>query len=228
MWSTGGEVGTKRYSFATNTLEQGMNTHPAAARPLEFWFDFASNYSYLSAMRIEALSAQRAVPLVWRPFLLGPIFQDKGWSTSPFVLDKVRGEYAWTDTARQARKFGLPWHRPTVFPRDSLLAARVALLLADTASIGPFVRACMHRNFVLDLDIAASGDMAPLLERLGLDAPAVLRAATEPGHKLRLRRQVDLARAAGIFGAPSFLVDGELFWGNDRLDDALSAATCGG
>jgi 2-hydroxychromene-2-carboxylate isomerase len=203
-----------------------MPAQAEAARPVEFWFDFASNYSYLSAMRIEALAAQRGVPLVWRPFLLGPIFQDKGWATSPFVLDPVRGDYAWRDTARQARKFGLPWRRPAVFPRDSLLAARVALLLADTPAIGPFVRACMGRNFVLDEDIAAPADLAPSLIELGLDAEALLRAAVQPGHKLRLRRQVDAARAAGIFGAPSFLVDSELFWGNDRLEDALSAA-CG-
>lgn len=209
-----------------------MNTAAAVGRPVEFWFDFASNYSYLSAMRIEALAAQRAVPLVWRPFLLGPIFQDKGWSTSPFVLDKVRGDYAWKDTARQARKFGLPWRRPTVFPRDSLLAARVALLLADTAAIGGFVRACMQRNFVEDGDIGTPADLIPLLAGLGLDAGTILQAAQQPDHKLRLRRLVDLARAAGIFGAPSFLVDGELFWGNDRLEDALGAAlsanSCGG
>jgi 2-hydroxychromene-2-carboxylate isomerase len=202
-----------------------MDTQIRAARPVAFWFDFASNYSYLSAMRIEALAARRGIPLVWRPFLLGPIFQDKGWPTSPFVLDKVRGDYAWQDTARQARKFGLPWRRPTVFPRDSLLAARVALLLAGTPAIGPFVRACMERNFVLDMDIAAPGDLAPLLARLGLDAAATIDAALAPAHKLRLRDQVDAARAAGIFGAPSFLVDGELFWGNDRLEDALSAAS---
>jgi 2-hydroxychromene-2-carboxylate isomerase len=196
---------------------------------VEFWFDLASNYSYLSAMRIEALAAQRGVPLVWRPFLLGSIFKDKGWSTSPFVLDPVRGAYAWKDTERQARKLGLAWHRPTVFPRDGLLATRVALLLADTPAVGPFVRACMHRNFVLDEDFATPDAVKTIIDALGLrlDAAALLHAAQQPANKLRLRQQVEAARAAGIFGAPSFVVDGELFWGNDRLEDALSAATCG-
>jgi 2-hydroxychromene-2-carboxylate isomerase len=201
-----------------------MQDKDRAPRPLEFWFDLASNYSYLSAMRIEALAAAQGVPLVWRPFLLGPIFKDKGWSTSPFVLDPVRGAYAWHDTARQAAKFGLPWRRPSAFPRDSLLATRIALLLADTDAIGPFVRACMRRNFVLDQDIATEPDMAAILVGLGRDPAPVLVQAGTTEHKLRLRQQVDRARAAGIFGAPSFLVDGELFWGNDRLDDALGAA----
>lgn len=208
--------------------DHDKDDHHKAPRPLEFWFDLASNYSYLSAMRIEALAAARRVPLVWRPFLLGPIFKDRGWSTSPFVLDPVRGAYAWQDTARQAAKFGLPWRRPSVFPRDSLLAGRIALLLADTDAVGPFVRACMRRNFVLDQDIATEHDMTEVLAgldpQLGLDAAAILRQAGTAEHKLRLRAQVERARAAGIFGAPSFLVDGELFWGNDRLDDALVAA----
>lgn len=196
-----------------------MHSAPAIA----FWFDLASNYSYLSAMRIEALAASRGVAIVWRPFLLGPIFQDRGWTSSPFVLDPVRGAYAWKDTARQAAKHGLPWRRPTVFPRRSVPATRVALLLAATPAIGPFVRACMRHNFVHDEDIADPALLARILAGLGLDAQALLHAAMQDGNRAALRAQVDAARAAGIFGAPSFVVDGELYWGDDRLEDALAA-----
>jgi 2-hydroxychromene-2-carboxylate isomerase len=193
---------------------------------IEFWFDIASNYSYLSAMRIETLAAQRGVALVWRPFLLGPILKDNGWDNSPFVLHRARGDYAWKDMARQAARYGLPWRRPTVFPRNSVTAVRVAHLLAGTPAIGDFVRACMHRNFVLDEDIGHPATVADILDGLGLDGPAVLDAAALDDNRAAVRHQIGQARAAGIFGAPSFLVDGELFWGNDRLDEAIDHA-CG-
>src|SRR4029077_17829199 len=88
---------------------------------VEFWFEFASTYSYLSVMRIDDLVRPSGVRIVWRPFLLGPIFRSLGWSTSPFLLLKEKGTYMWTDMERQCRKFGLPWQRPTEFPRLSVL-----------------------------------------------------------------------------------------------------------
>src|SRR5262245_606451 len=96
--------------------------------PMEFWFEFGSSYSHVAALRIEDVARRRSVPIVWKPFLLGPLFRRQGWSDSPFNLYPARGRYMWRDVERRCRKFGLPFRRPSLFPRSSLLAARVAIL----------------------------------------------------------------------------------------------------
>ena len=191
-------------------------------RAIEFWFEFGSNYSYLSVMRIEALARQHGVDVVWKPFLLGPIFRALGMETSPFVLQKEKGAYVWRDMVRQCRKYGLRWTQPTTFPRDSVLATRVALLGAGQPWIGEFSRKVMELNFVLDEDIRQSHRIAELLAAMNLPASELIdRAQAEP-NKVRLRDQTEQARTRGLFGAPTFFVGGEMFWGDDRLDDALS------
>ena len=191
---------------------------------LEFWFDFGSNYSYLSAMRIEALAREKHVHVVWKPFLLGVVFKSLGWETSPFVLQKRKGDYTWRDMARQCDKYGLPWRQPATFPRTALLPMRVALVGADQGWIAPFARSMMTMNFVQDRDIDNVPAINEVLTDLGLDASAILALALTPDNKLRLRQQTQQAQALGLFGAPSFISDTELFWGNDRLDDALAHA----
>jgi 2-hydroxychromene-2-carboxylate isomerase len=191
---------------------------------IEFWFEFGSNYSYPSVMRIEEAAARAGVRVIWKPFLLGPIFKSLGWNDSPFVLQKEKGAYVWADMARQCRKYGLPWTRPTTFPRAGVLPVRVALLGADEPWIGAFCKKVMLLNFADDKDIDAPEAMAPVLAGLGVDARSVLDAAQSEANKLGLRAQVEAARARGIFGAPTFFVRGEMFWGNDRLDDALAFA----
>lgn len=191
------------------------------SKSIEFWYDFGSNYSYLSVMRIGPLAAQLGVQVVWRPFLLGPIFQSFGWETSPFVLQKEKGEYVWKDMERQAAKFSLPFKRPTVFPRTAILATRVALLGAEQPWCEAFSQRIMQRNFADDREIGDADLVTTVLEELGLAVPDVLAAAQSEANKLALRNQVEQARAKGLFGAPSFTVGSELFWGNDRLEDAL-------
>lgn len=188
---------------------------------LEFWFDFGSNYSYLSAMRIDALAREKKVQVIWKPFLLGVVFKALGWETSPFVLQKIKGDYTWRDMARQCDKYGLPWRQPATFPRTALLPMRVALIGADQGWIAPFARSMMTMNFAEDRDIDNVEAVSEVLAELGLDAPAIVALALTPDNKLRLRRQTQQAQALNLFGAPSFLSDGELFWGNDRLEDAL-------
>jgi 2-hydroxychromene-2-carboxylate isomerase len=195
-----------------------------APREIEFWFEFASNYSYLSVMRIEDAARRCGVRVVWKPFLLGPIFRDLGFETSPFVLQKEKGAYVWRDMARQCRKYGLRWTQPTTFPRLGVLPARIALLGAEQPWIGDFCRRVMELNFVLDKDIKQTDRMSGILRELGLPASDILdQAQAEPTKKL-LREQTDQARARGIFGAPTFFVGAEMFWGNDRLEDALAFA----
>ena len=193
-------------------------------REIEFWFEFGSNYSYLSVMRIEAAAAQRDVAVRWKPFLLGPIFRSLGWSTSPFVLQQAKGHYVWQDMARQCRKRGLPWQRPTEFPRSALLPLRVALVGAAQPWIGAYCSRIMSLNFAEDRAIDDPILVAEVLMQLGLDAQTILDEAQSDANKLKLRQQTEAAQARGIFGAPTFFVGDEMFWGDDRLDDALVSA----
>lgn len=192
--------------------------------PIEFWFEFGSNYSYLSAMRIEQAARSTGAPLLWRPFLLGPVFRELGWEGSPFLVQREKGEYVWRDMARRAAKYGLPFRRPGVFPRRALLPMRMALLAAREAWMGEYCRRVMRMAWAEDREI---DDPAPVLEALAGLAPdprALVAQAGLDAAKAALREQTIDARRLGIFGAPSFIVDGELFWGDDRLEDALEAA----
>jgi 2-hydroxychromene-2-carboxylate isomerase len=189
---------------------------------IEFWFEFASTYSYPAAMRIEALAADYQVPIVWRPFLLGPIFAAQGWGDSPFNLYPAKGRYMWRDLERICAKQDLPLRPPSAFPRSGLVAARVAVLGADEPWLPAFVRAIYAANFAEDRNIADPTVVIDVLDRLGLSGAKLLAASTATDVKARLRAQTEAAAARGLFGAPSFVVGDELFWGNDRLEDALA------
>lgn len=199
----------------------GMSVNPAAPT-LQFWFEFASTYSYLTAMRIEEEATLAGVGVEWRPFLLGPIFRQQGWTDSPFNLYPAKGRYMWQDVARQARKYGLPLVRPSAFPRNGLTAARIACSHGDAPWMPGFVRAVYRANFARDLDIASDAVLAACLADVGQDPDAVLAAARDPVAKQALAARTEEAAALGVFGAPSFIAGGELFWGDDRLHDALA------
>lgn len=201
-----------------------MSNAPGVQPRLEFWFDFASNYSYLTVMRIEQLAAQAGVQVVWRPFLLGPIFRDFGWNTSPFVLQTEKGRYVWNDMRRRAARYGLAFQRPSVFPRNALLPMRLALLASSEPWIGRFCQRVMQQNFVDDLDINQPEHTRRALEGLVADPERYMQAAQAENVKARLREQTGQAQAHGIFGAPTFFVGEEMFWGDDRLEDALAFA----
>ena len=147
--------------------------------PVEFWFDFASTYSYVAAMRIEDLCRDAGVALVWRPFTLGPLFARQGWNDSPFNLNPLRGNYMWRDVERLAAKFGLPWRRPSRFPRLATLPLRVACSIADEAWCGAFVRRVFVANFGEDREIGEREVVAALLAELGHSPEAVLEAALD-------------------------------------------------
>lgn len=188
---------------------------------VEFWYEFASTYSYPAAMRAERLAAEAGVALSWRPFLLGPIFAAQGWRDSPFNIYPVKGRYMWRDLERICEAEQLPLALPPhAFPQNGLKAARIALALEASGAIAPFTRAVYTANFAEQKDISDED----ILAGLGQEAEAVIAAANAPEIKARLKTQTDEAMAKGIFGAPSFTVDGELFWGNDRLDVALAWA----
>ena len=191
---------------------------------LEFWFEFGSNYSYLSVMRIEALASAAGVTVAWKPFLLGPIFRQLGMDNSPFVLNPAKGRYAWRDMERLTKKYALEFRKPTVFPRVALLPMRVAMLGAGESWMGAFCKRVMQQNFVDDLDINDINNVRAALAPLVPDADAILSAAQGDDNKLRLRTQTEEAQRRELFGAPTFMVGDEMFWGNDRMEDAITYA----
>lgn len=194
---------------------------------LDFWFDFASSYSYPAAMRVEEEAARAGVAVRWRPFLLGPLFSEQlGISDSPFNVNPVRGRYMWRDLERTCARYRIPWRRPSEFPRRSTPAAKVACAAGDEPWLPAFCRAVFAANFAEDREIDDRAVLAGILEGLGQDAAAVLARAEAPGGPLRAR--VDEARRLGLFGAPTFSCGGELFFGQDRMAEALEWAARGG
>lgn len=203
-------------------------SHAAPPRPtLQFWFEFASTYSYPAAMRIERLAADYGVALEWRAFLLGPIFKAQGWNDSPFNLYPAKGRYMWRDLERTCARLNIAFQKPTQFPRNGLLAARVACARQSAPWIGAFVRNVYRANFAEDRDISQNDVIAACLADCGVPPEPALVAATSDAAKQALRDQCDTAGRLDLFGAPSFVARGELFWGNDRLEEALEYARSG-
>ncbi|MFD2183986.1 2-hydroxychromene-2-carboxylate isomerase [Rhodoplanes azumiensis] len=223
----------------TGTAAAG-NGRPA----IDLWFEFASTYSYPALMRVGPLAAAAGVTVRYRPFLLGPLFKAQGWDTSPFVIYPAKGRYMWRDLERLCADLGLPVVRPPVFPASSVLAARVALVGLDAAAAGEaagkgagegagwgeaFCRAVFRAGLGEGRAIDDPAVIADLLARLGVDADAVLAQAATPVAKARLREETEAAQRLGLFGAPTLVTaDGEIFWGNDRLEQALAWAKRGG
>ncbi len=196
---------------------------------LDFYYEFSSPYSYLSAVRIGPLAEAAGVHVTWKPFLLGPIFAELGYSSSPFVDVPLKGEHMWRDVQRLAVHYGLPdVVRPDFFPLNTLLAARVALHLNDASRPG-FTVAAFKALFAKGRDISDREVVRQVLAGLGHYCDHVIDAAETAENKAALKARVEEARAAGVFGAPTFITDdGELFWGNDRLEMAIAHAAAGG
>ncbi len=192
---------------------------------LEFWYEFGSTYSYPAAMRIERLAQEAGVSVRYRPFLLGPILKDQGLNDSPFNIFAAKGRYMWRDLARVCDAEGLALKLPPAcFPQNGLKAARLALVGEGEGWTRPFSRAVFAANFAEQKDISDEGTLGAILATLGVDADAALAEANTLPIKDRLKQQTGEAARRGIFGAPSFTIGDELFWGNDRLEAALAWA----
>jgi 2-hydroxychromene-2-carboxylate isomerase len=201
-------------------------TAPTRTAPsIEFWFEFASTYSYPAAMRISAVASAAGVEVNFRPFLLGPIFKALGWETSPFNLYPAKGRHMWRDLERICTDLALPFRRPEPFPQSSVLAARVALVGLAERWGKDFCRALYRMEFGDGARIDDPQSIHAILSSLSVDADTAIAAAHSDGIKQKLRAETAEAQRLGIFGAPSFTTpDGELFWGNDRLESALAWA----
>jgi 2-hydroxychromene-2-carboxylate isomerase len=186
-------------------------------KPLELWFEFASTYSYVALHQVAKLD----VPVVHRPFLLGPIFAAQGWNNSPFNIYPVKGRYMWRDMERLCADAGIAFARPSTFPRGSLVASRLAVCERDAAWMPEFCRRVLRANFAEDREIGEPSVIAEILGEMKVD-PSVLSSTQRPAVKQALKEQTERAISLGIFGAPTFVVGEELFWGSDRMEQAIA------
>jgi 2-hydroxychromene-2-carboxylate isomerase len=191
---------------------------------MDFFYEFASTYSYVTAMRIAPLAQAAGVTVRWRPFLLGPVFKAQGWETSPFNLYPAKGRYMVRDCERLCASLGLAFRLPDPFPQPSLNAARAALVALAEGWGEDFSRAIYRAEFAEGRRTNDPGVIAEVMRELGRDDAATLTRAQSDDIKAKLRAETEEAQRLGIFGAPSFVAHGELFWGNDRLEQALEHA----
>ncbi|WP_210200481.1 2-hydroxychromene-2-carboxylate isomerase [Cohaesibacter celericrescens] len=194
---------------------------------LQFWFEFASPYSYLSAMRIEETANRSGVELDWRPFLLGAIFKkDLGSIDSPMTKNPKKADYMWMDVARQSHRYRLsPFKVPDPFPQNGLLPTRIACHLMGDSRLPEFARTVYSAHFQKGAGLTDATALTNILEQLGFDAKSVLEKAGSLTVKQKLRNLTDEADSLGVFGAPFFVTqNGEMFWGDDRLEQAVESA----
>lgn len=184
---------------------------------IDFYFEFSSPYGYLASELIEPLAARHGREVDWHPILLGPMFKRTGGA--PLTEIPLKGPYSRHDMARSARYLGIPFRMPSKFPLATQQAARAFLWLRDqdrrlARNFGHSVyRAC----FAEDTDISDMTRLLPIAESLGIDGGQLAAELAEPALKERLRTQNEAAIARGVFGSPFFFIDGEPFWGVDRL-----------
>jgi 2-hydroxychromene-2-carboxylate isomerase len=205
-----------------------MEFNMASSAPIDFYFDFSSPYGYLAAMRINAIAAKYERRVKWRPILLGPAFKASG--NSVLIAQPLKGPYSQRDFSRTARFMGVPFKQPEPFPIGTQNAARIFYWLDDRDPVQAhrFAMTCFATYFAEGIDISAPEKVAELAERVGADRDAALAAMADPLVKERLKREVDASLAAGVFGSPYIVVDGEPFWGSDRLDQLQAWLETGG
>ena len=196
--------------------------------PIDFYFDFSSPYGYLASEKIDELAARHGRTVNWHPVLLGAIF--KVTNTIPLVQMPVKGQYYVRDFARSARFLGVPFRLPDPFPVATQNAARAFLWLQDRdqAQARDFAHACYRAYFVDNVNISEPEQVIAVAERLGIDRAALAAAMADPQLKERFRALNEAAIARGVCGSPYFIVDGEPFWGADRLPQVEKWLQTGG
>jgi 2-hydroxychromene-2-carboxylate isomerase len=178
----------------------------------------------MAAERIGRMAGQAGIAVTWQPFIIGPILKLRPGQPSPTQdAPPAQKAYRRRDVERQCAALGIALKWPGTYPRNGLLAARVALA-ADPRWREEFSRAVYRANFAEDRDMADPAVLAAILSAMGQDPDAALQAGLSPHNKALLTARVEHAMARGIFGAPSFMVGNELFWGHDRLEQALAWA----
>lgn len=183
---------------------------------VEFFYDYASTYSYLAHREIEALAERRGAELVFRPMVLGFVFKATGNSMPAAVPAKAA--YMVQDVRRWVRRYDLPFHMPNVFPVNTIRALRGAVAALEDGTFSDYHHAVMTAYWANDQDIGDPEVLAAIAGSAGLDGAALLARCEAEPVKAALRANTDEAIARGVFGAPTFFVGDQMFWGNDRLD----------
>ena len=186
-------------------------------KPIEFYFDFSSPYGYFASERIDALAARYNRAVNWHPVLLGVVFKQTGMA--PLTQVPLKGDYSTRDFARTARLMKIPFVMPPVFPISSQAPARVMLWIAgrNAEAAKAYAKVAYRAYFVEGSDISRPDTAAALAAGLGHDRDAAAAAIEDPQCKAALKSEVEQAIAHGVFGSPFIIVDGEPFWGADRL-----------
>lgn len=196
--------------------------------PLQFHFDFSSPYGYLASQKIEALAARHGRAVDWRPMLLGAAFKVAG--TQPLTSIPLKGDYTKRDLPRSARYHGVPFRMPSKFPIATQAPARIVLWqkAIDPGASAPLVKALYRAYFVDDRDVSSPDVAADVAAEAGFNRDGARAAIDDPAIKDQLKRNVEAAIAAGVFGSPFIIVDGEPFWGIDRFDQIERWLASGG
>jgi len=187
-------------------------------QPIDFYFDFSSPYGYFASEKIGALAAKHGREVRWRPFLLGVVFKTTG--AAPLTSVPIKGPYHLRDMIRTAKHLGIAYRHPAVFPISSVSPSRAFYWLdaKDPARARALAQALYRAYFVDDVDISSADNTVAVGAKLGLGADEVRAGINDPAVKDRTRAEVEKAIAAGAFGSPYIVVDGEPFWGTDRFD----------
>jgi 2-hydroxychromene-2-carboxylate isomerase len=189
----------------------------SSASPIDFYFEFSSPYGYIAAEIVDGFEQRVGRPVTWRPMLLGPVFKITG--QPPLVEIPMKGEYSKRDFARTARLHKVAYNHPGKFPIGTVAALRAFYWVhdRDPRQARALAKALYRAYFVDGTDISAPATVIEVARKSGVDAAALAPALEDPVVKERARREADAAIAAGVFGSPFFIVDGEPFWGCDRM-----------
>ncbi len=202
------------------------------AKVLDFYFDFSSPYGFLASEQIETLAARHDRTVNWHPILLGAVFKVTG--QAPLVMAPVKGDYATMDFARSAREHNIDFRMPDTFPIGAVAASRASWWLlshADPAmqkKSADFIHGCYRAYFSEGRDITNVDVLSSIATSIGIDAPEMTTACGEQRVKDLLRNQVNAAIECGVFGSPIIIVDDEMFWGHDRLEQVDRWMSTGG
>ena len=185
-------------------------------KTLQFWYSFGSTYTYLSTQRIEKLAGSKDVGFEWYPFISKGITSGTGNQSNPRKLN-----YMWRDLKRRADRHGLEYNKPAIYPVDYELTARVGLIASHEGWCPEFTKLVFRWNFVDGRPIGVEGNLEAGLRELGKDPEVVIGKAQSEEMVEAMQRRIDKAVSLGIFGSPNFIAADELFWGDDRLEEAL-------
>jgi 2-hydroxychromene-2-carboxylate isomerase len=188
---------------------------------IDFWFMVGSTYTYLTVSRLHEVEAATGMRFRWRPFNARAIMQDM--DNIPFATKPIKLAYMWRDVERRASKYGLSIRVPAPYPLKNLeLANRVAVLGEAEGWCSDYVRATYGRWFADGKEAGAEPNLSESLREIGQDPDRVIGVASSESIGRALEANTRAAKELNIFGAPTFVTRGELFWGDDRLEDAIA------